>query len=93
VLKRATDYVIALLDLLEAEAVSLRGGLMRTGTALTLVLAGIGLFTAAAAVFGWALYLALLPYWGRAGAAAACGVLLALFGGGFLWAARPRGRS
>jgi len=93
VLKRVTDYLIALLDLLEAEASGLRVGLLRTGTALTLVFAGIALFTAAAAVFGWALYLTLLPYWGRAGAAAACGGLLVLIGGGFLWAARSRGRN
>lgn len=89
-LKRATDYLIALLELLEAEAANLKSGLLRTGSALALALVGIGLFAAAAAVLGWAAYLALLPYWGRAGAAAACAVLLALFGGGFLWAASSR---
>lgn len=89
-LKKATDYLIALLELLEAEARNLKAGLFRTGTALTLMAAGVGLMAAAAAVLGWAAYLALLPYWGRAGAAAACGVLLLLLGGVFLWLASSR---
>lgn len=90
-LKRATDYLIALLELLEAEASNLKAGLLHTGTSLALMLVGIGLLAAAASVLGWAAYRALVPYWGQAGAAAACALLLALFGGGFLWAASSRG--
>lgn len=89
-LRRTTEYVIALLELLEAQTNVLRASLLRTGTTLTLTVVGIGLMAAAASVLSWALYAALLPYWGRAGAAAACGALLALLGGVFLWVAGSR---
>ncbi len=90
-LKRVTDYLIALLELLEAEASNLKAGLLRTGTALGLALVGVGLLAAAAGVLGWSAYAALVPYWGRSGAAAACAGVLALLGGVFLWAARSHG--
>jgi hypothetical protein len=93
VLRRFTAYVIALLELFEAEATSaVRVGLVRAGTSVALATVGIGLLAAAAALLGWALYQALLPYWGKAGSAAACAVLLALFGGVFIWSAGSRGR-
>lgn len=91
-LRRATDYLIALLELLEAQAQNLKAGLFRTGSALMFALVGIGLLGAAAGVLGWALYVALLPYWGREGAAAACAGLLALLGGVFLWLASTRAK-
>ncbi len=92
-LRRFTAYVIALFELAEAEATSaLRAGLVRAGTAVALVLVGLGLLAAATALLVWAAYQALLPYWGKAGSGAACAVLLALFGGIFLWLASSRDR-
>ncbi len=92
-LGRLTSYVVALLNLVEVEAKSIvQVGLVRAGTSLLLVTAGIGLLVAAAAVLGWALYQALLPYWGRAGSAAACAGLLAVSGAVFLWLAGSRSR-
>lgn len=89
-LKRATDYFIALLELLEAESKALQSSLLRTGTTLSLFVVGVLLLGAAAAVLGWTAYLALLPYLGRAGAAACCAAALALLGGVFLWTASSR---
>lgn len=89
-LKRATDYLIALVELLEAEAKVLQASLLRTGTTLSLVAVGVLLLGAAAAVLGWSAYLVLLPYLGRAGAAACCAAALALLGGIFLWTASSR---
>lgn len=89
-LKRATDYVLALIELLEAEARSLQAGLVRTGTTLTMVVVGTMLLGAACAVLGWATYLALIPLLGRPGAAACCAGVLALLGVIFLWAASSR---
>ncbi|HNQ99699.1 MAG TPA: hypothetical protein PKN52_06840 [Trueperaceae bacterium] len=92
-LRRFTAYVIALLELAEAEATSaVRAGLVRAGRAVALLVAGIGLLVAAAALLVWAAYQALLPYWGKAGSGAACAVLLALFGAIFLWLAASRDR-
>lgn len=89
-LSRVADFLIALLELLEAEAKHLKEGLLRTGTTLTLVVVGVVLLGAAAAVLGWAGYLVLLPYLGRAGAAACYAATLALLGGIFLWTAKSR---
>lgn len=89
-LKRATDYFITLLELLEAEVRHLQASLLRTGGTLTILVVGILLLGAAAAVLGWASYLALLPYLGRAGAAACCAAVLALMGGVFIWTASSR---
>lgn len=89
-LARLTDYLLAFLELLELEMRSLKAGMVRVGTSLAFAVAGVGLLAAAAGVFGWAVYTALIPYWGRAGSAAACGALLAVLGGGFVWLASSR---
>lgn len=91
-LGRFTEYAIALLELLEAEARNAGAGLVKGGTNLALAVVGVLLVGGAAAVFGQALYLALLPVWGPAGAMAACGALLLVLGGGMLWLARSRTR-
>lgn len=89
-LRRVTDYVLALLELLEAEVRSFKSGLVRTGTTLSMVVVGMLLLGAAAAVLGWAAYLALVPLLGRPGAAACCALALAIFGVIFLWTASSR---
>lgn len=89
-LKRATDYFIALLELLESEVQVLQAILLRTSTTLSLFVVGVLLLGGAAAVLGWATYLLLLPYLGRAGAAACCSGALALLGAIFLWTASSR---
>ncbi len=92
-LSRFTEYFIALLELLEAELKNAGAGLVRGGTNLALALVGVLLLGGACAVFGWSLFLALRPIWGAAGAAAACGGLLLLFGGVLLWLASSRSRN
>ena len=89
-LKRFTDWFIALLELLEAEGRNAGAGLIRIGSGLAFAVVGVILLGVAAGVFGWSLFLALSPVWGAAGAAAACGVLVLLFGGVLLWLAGSR---
>lgn len=91
-LKQFTDYFIAALELIEAQARGAGAGLVRAGTNVTLAIAGASVLGIAVLVFGAALYLALRPVWGDAGAAAACGVLLVLLGGVLLWIANARTR-
>jgi len=90
VLKRFTDYTIAFLELLEAEARSAGAGIVRAGTNLAFALVGAVLLGIAAGVFGWSLFLALRPVWGEAGAAAACALLILVLGGVLLWLASSR---
>ena len=91
-LGRFTDYTVALLELLEAEARNAGAGLVKGGTNLAFAVVGALLLGGAAAVFGWSLFLALRPVWGEAGAAAACGALLLILGGVLLWLASSRSR-
>ena len=91
-LKQFTDYFIAALELVEAQAKNAGAGLVRAGTNVTLAVAGALIMGVASVVFGAALFLALRPVWGDAGAAAACGVLLVLLGGILLWIASSRTR-
>lgn len=90
-LERFTEYVIALLELLEAEGRSAGKGVVVIATRLALLVGGGLLVTVALFLFGWSLFLALEPVWGRAGAAFACAVLLLILGGGLMWFAnRPK---
>lgn len=89
-LERFTEYVLALLSLLEAEGRSARRNIVATGTKLAIVVGGALLLTAAFALFGWSLYLVLVPVWGQAGAALAYGALLLVLGGGLLWYANKK---
>ncbi len=89
-LQRFTDYVIALLELLETQARSAGAGLVRAGTNLGIALAGVCLVFIALVLSGLALYLALEPFWGAAGAVAATAFLLLLLGGLLLWLASLR---
>lgn len=91
-LKQFTEYFIAALELVEAQARSAGAGLVKTGINLTLAISGAAVLGIAAVVFGAALFLALRPVWGDAGAAAACGVLLVILGGVLVWVASSRSR-
>lgn len=91
-LKQFTDYFIAALELVEAQTRGAASGIVKAGTNVTLAVAGASVVGIAALVFGAALFLALRPVWGDAGAAAACGVLLVLLGGVLLWIAHARTR-
>lgn len=91
-LKQFTDYFIAALELVEAQARNAGSGLVKTGINLTLAISGAAVMGVAALVFGVALFLALRPVWGDAGAAAACGALLVILGGVLLWLASSRSK-
>jgi hypothetical protein len=91
VVERFTEYVIAFLELLEAEGRSAGRGTIIIATKLALLVGGGIVLTVALVVLGWSLFLALESVWGRAWAAFACALLLLLLGGGLMWFAnRPR---
>lgn len=89
-LRRFTDYTIKFLELLEAEAQSAGRGLVRAGLNIALALAGVGLVFIALALCGLALYLALEPSVGPAGAVALTAALILLLGGVLVWLANSR---
>lgn len=82
------DFIIALLDLAEAEAKAFREGMVRLGLGVALaLLAGF----AAAAGFGllvWALYLAIAGAWGQPAAAGIVGSISLIVAGGAAWLAK-----
>lgn len=82
------EFLIALLELFEAEGVTLRRNTMRLAFGLTLVVLADALFVLAAALLVWALFLFLSPRIGPAGALFVCGLVAAAAAGGSLWAAR-----
>jgi hypothetical protein len=90
VLERATDYIIALLELLEAEGRSAGKATVAIATKVAILLGGAILATAALITFGLSFFWALEPYWGRAWAAFACALLLLILGGGLIWFANRR---
>lgn len=89
-LGRFTDYLIALLELLEAQAKSLGAGLVAAGTNLAVAVAGVVLASLGLLALVLAVYLSLAPLWGPAGATAASAALLLLLGGGLVWLAGQR---
>jgi hypothetical protein len=86
-LRVLADLIIALLELLEAEARAFRSGLFRVvlslalvGTAGTLTLGGVGLIL-------WALYLDLALFLSPPTATLTTGVITLLVSGGLVWSA------
>jgi hypothetical protein len=91
-LKVLAELIIALLELLEAEARALRSGSFRLGlslallgTAGTLTLGGVGLIL-------WALYLYLAILLNPPTATLITGVVTLLVSGGLVWSARRLSR-
>lgn len=91
-MKAISDLVIAAIDLVEAEARSLRRGLLKAIAAMGLALAASILVLGAVVLLLYGLYLALLPGAGPTGAALITGVIgLVLAGGligGAVWISR-----
>jgi hypothetical protein len=80
-LKEFVDFFIALLELVEAEAVSARQGIARFALALMLGVTG-GLFAlGAAGLLIWALYLVLGPAINQPAALAICAAALIIIAG------------
>jgi hypothetical protein len=91
-LRGLAELIIALLELLEAEARALRSGSFRLGlslallgTAGTLTLVGLGLLL-------WALYLYLVIFLSQPTASLITGVVTLLLSGGLVWSARRLSR-
>jgi hypothetical protein len=91
-LRGLTELIIALLELLEAEARALRSGSFRLGlslallgTAGTLLLVGVGLILRA-------LYLYLVIFFSPATATLLTGMVTLLVSGGLVWSARQLSR-
>ena len=92
-LRALSDFVISLLELLEAESRSLRKGVVTLGTSLVFVsLAGFILFFALAFLI-WSLYQALTPLLPAAVVSLLCGLTLLILAGVCLWIARNQIRT
>lgn len=91
-MKAISDMVIAAVDLVEAEARSLRRGLLKAAAAMALAMAGAIVVFGAVVLLLWGLYLAMSPGVGQAGAAlitAVIGIVLAgSLIGGAVWVSR-----
>lgn len=88
--RAVTEYLIALLELLQAEGRAVRKRLYDLGVSLILAWVAGVLTLAAMALLIWALYLALVPVVPQSVAALVCGLLLLLVSGGLLWSAGRR---
>lgn len=80
-----TEYVIALLELLESEGRNARRGLIKLVKSAAFVVVGALLLLAAAGLLIWSLFLTLTPVIGLAAAAFICGLGLLGGAGLLLW--------
>jgi hypothetical protein len=91
-LRALVELIIALLELLEAEARAVRSGAFRLGLSVALLGAAGVLFTGGVGLILWALYLYLATSLGQATAALAIGLVALLVTGGLVWSARRLSR-
>jgi hypothetical protein len=91
-LRALVELIIALLELLEAEARAVRSGAFRLGLCVALLGAAGVLFTGGIGLILWALYLYLAISLGQATAALAIGLVTLLVTGGLVWSARRLSR-
>jgi hypothetical protein len=85
VLHALTEYIIALLELLESEGRNARRGLVKLVKSAAFVVIGALLLLAATGFLIWSLLLALTPVIGLAAAALICGLGLLGSAGLLLW--------
>lgn len=90
--KNLTDWLVALLELLEAEWETIRHGAFKLGLGLAWLWLAVTLLLGAAAFLVWALWLGLTAVLAPVWAALLCGVALLLGAGAALWRARSAGR-
>jgi hypothetical protein len=91
-LRGLVELIIALLELLEAEARALRSGALRFGLSLGLLGAAGLLMLGGAGLILWALYLYLAIFLSPATATLITGVVTLLVSGGLVWSARRLSR-
>ncbi len=84
-MKALSRLIVKLADLAEAEARAFRAGAVHVGVALAVSLAAAVLGVAGVAFLVWALFCAVRPGLGDAGAGTVVGLLLLGGAGGLLW--------
>ena len=84
-MKAISRFIVKVADLVEAEAREFRAGAVWVGIALALSLSAAVLGVAGVGLLVFAIFAALRPGMGPAGAAAVVGVLLLGGAGGLLW--------
>lgn len=89
-LRSLSDYLIAVLDLLEAEGRSAKRNVYAVATAIAVFILGTTLLAGAAGFLITALYLGLISVWSPAWVALLCGLLLLVTGVIVLWIARSK---
>jgi len=87
-LKSIADFLIAFLDLVEAEAISARRGIVVLGAVLMIGLAATLLILSALGLLVWAFYIILTRVMEQPGALSLCALTLILIAGAFLCHAR-----
>ena len=87
-LKSIADFLIAFLDLVEAEAISARRGIVVLGAVLMIGLAAMLITLSALGLLMWAFYLILIRVMEQPGALSLCALTLILTAGAFLCHAR-----
>lgn len=85
-----SDFLIALLELLEAEARSARKGIVELSISLLLVGLAGALLLGAIGFLIWALFLLIDPHLPRAASAVICAVVVLLFAGALLFSAKRK---
>lgn len=85
-----TEFIIRLVELVEAEARSLRAGFLRLGVGVVVLLVAGALLISGVGLLSWASYLQLTLFVSPAGAAGIVGVGLLLLAGGLIWVAAKR---
>jgi hypothetical protein len=91
-LRGLTELIIALLELLEAEARALRSGSFRLGLSLALLGTAGALMLVGVGLILWALYLYLVIFLSPPTATLITGIITLLVAGGLVWSARQLNR-
>jgi hypothetical protein len=91
-LRGLTELIIALLELLEAEARALRSGSFRLGLSLALLGTAGALMLVGVGLILWALYLYLVIFLSPPTATLITGIITLLVSGGLVWSARQLNR-
>lgn len=86
-LNRLADFIIALVELLEAEGRALRRGVVRLAQALALGVGALVMAAGGAALLLWAFYQWMTAEVGYPANAAATGVVTLIAAGGMAWIA------
>lgn len=88
-----TEYLIGLLELIEAEGRTLRQAVIRTGLSLGLLMVAVGLVLTGLGFLLASGYMTLAIWWGPSWAAFALGLVTLVLAAGLIWLAQRLSQS